>query len=234
MGTEGQKEPERKSRFLTNAPIVIGCIGLLVGGLGGAVFTYWVNRPQSTILVYNPTTVVIANPTATDVIPNLACKIGDAPVSVLFSHVIEFTPSDGPYLESADIALSYPKDTKFFRISALAPSPLHQFKCNEAEADIICMATKLSSKTKAPYRLRLATNAPQPPTITVAAEDLELTDWNTFVGSSDRYFWSEIINTIMLSINSVLFFIFVVVTKKRLKRQSDADAALANKGGTAK
>ncbi len=42
MSTEPQKpdQPKEKSRFLATAPIVISLIALLVGGLGGAVFTY--------------------------------------------------------------------------------------------------------------------------------------------------------------------------------------------------
>jgi len=166
-----QKSP---SRFFTVAPLIIG---VLFGGLGGAVLTYWMNRPQSTVLVYNVTSTAIANPAASDVIPKLSCRIGDEPVSILYSNVIEFTPVEGPYLESAQVAIRYPENTKFFGVAA---QPSHQFDCKQRDADIICSATNLSLREKTAYRVQLATSSPQTPSLTVAGKDLELEDLNTY------------------------------------------------------
>lgn len=169
-----QKSP---SRFFTVAPFIIG---VLFGGIGGAVLIYWMNGPQSTVLAYNVTSAAIANPAASDAIPNLSCRIGDEPVSILYSNVVEFTPVEGPYLESAQVAIGYPEGTKFFGVTAQSPSPLHQFDCKQRDADIICSATNLSSREKTAYRVKLATSSPQTPRLTVVGKDLELEDLNTY------------------------------------------------------
>lgn len=174
---EDENRPKSSSRFFTVVPLIIG---VLFGGVGGAVFIYWMNRPQSTVLAYNITTAAIANPAASDVIPNLSCRIGDEPVSILYSNVIEFTPVEGPYLESAQVAIRFPESTKFFGVTAQPPSPLHQFDCKQRDADIICSATALSSREKTAYRVKLATSSPQTPSLTATGKDLELEDLNTY------------------------------------------------------
>jgi hypothetical protein len=174
---EDRNKPKSPSRFFTVAPLIVG---VLFGGIGGAVFIYWMNRPQSTVLAYKVTSAAIANPAASDVIPNLSCRIGNEPVSILYSNVIEFTPVEGPYLESAQVAIRYPENTKFFGVTAQPPSPLHQLDCKQSDADIICSATALSSREKTPYLVKLATSSPQTPSLSVAGKDLELEDLNTY------------------------------------------------------
>ncbi|HKQ89267.1 MAG TPA: hypothetical protein VJZ77_01195 [Blastocatellia bacterium] len=211
-----QKSP---SRFFSVAPLIIG---MSFGGLGGAVFTYWMNRPQSTVLAYNLTSVVIANPAASDVIPNLSCRIGDEPVSLLYSNVIEFTPVEGPYLESAEVAIRYPESTKFFGVTAQSPSPLHQFDCKQRGADIICSATKLSSREKTAYRVKLATSGPQSPSLTVAGKDLELADLNTYVerqSARDKSIYALIANLVFISITVIAMQIFWVKFKRRVETE---------------
>jgi len=74
-------------------------VGVLCGGLGGAIFTWYVNRPKSTVVTYTIASTTIAAPeSVTGLIPDLKVLIGSDRVQSLYTFNVELVPREGPYL----------------------------------------------------------------------------------------------------------------------------------------
>jgi|ERR1700722_6148521 len=80
-------------------------VGILCGGLGGSVFTWYINRPKPQIVTYNVTTISLgADPTTKNLVPNLKIQVGGENVPVMHTHTIEFNVPRESYVDSADVA----------------------------------------------------------------------------------------------------------------------------------
>src|ERR1700722_2037010 len=83
-------------------------VGILCGGLGGSVFTWYINRPKPQIVTYNVTTISLgADPTTKNLVPNLKIQVGGENVPVMHTHTIEFNVPRESYVDSADVALCF-------------------------------------------------------------------------------------------------------------------------------
>jgi len=75
-------------------------VTLLSGGLAGAVFTSYVNRPKTTVLSYSLGSTTIADTEATSIIPNLKVQIGNEVIRNLYTHTVVFGVANGPQVFS--------------------------------------------------------------------------------------------------------------------------------------
>src|SRR5256885_2010364 len=142
----------------------------LSGGLAGAVFTWYMNRPVPTILAYSVTTTTAG----TDVIgkgliPNLKMQIGKEEISVIHTHAIEFIVQSGPQLDKAEIAITFPPGLRIFGKDEHAPSSsLHKISCSQIDDDLRCIMTPLTPGKLNKYLVILATNQREPSGIITA------------------------------------------------------------------
>ncbi|SRR6266849_7811318 len=73
-------------------------VGVFCGGLGGSVFTWYINRPKSTVVTYTITsTTIAAAKSASGLVPGLKVMIDSEQVASLYTFNIEFRPRQGPY-----------------------------------------------------------------------------------------------------------------------------------------
>jgi hypothetical protein len=77
---------------MSKATILTVVLSFLSGGLAGAIFTWYVHRPQSTYLTYSVGTTPLAAPEATSLIPNLKVQIGTESIKALYAQSKLFTP----------------------------------------------------------------------------------------------------------------------------------------------
>jgi hypothetical protein len=120
------QEPQSKFRWVL--PLVLG---LCSGGLAGAIFTYWINRPKPTIINYRVITTTLAAPEALGLVPGLKVLIGGAPTNALYAHNIDLVPEQGPFLDNLDFAVTFPSPVSVFSTPKLEkPTSLHSLNCD--------------------------------------------------------------------------------------------------------
>jgi hypothetical protein len=112
-------------------------IGICCGGLGGSVFTWYVNHPRSTTVTYSITTTTTgADPMAKALVPDLHLQIGTNEVTALYTHVVSLTTVDGPQLDTLPVAVMFSTPVKFYGYSNEAPSPIHKFSCERIQTGL--------------------------------------------------------------------------------------------------
>src|SRR5438128_7576974 len=95
-----------RTKLALAVPLIVA---MLFGGLAGSVFTWWINRPSPTTLVYNVTTTALGNePLLRSAVPNLRLTVGNEEVPALFIHTVELSVPAGPYLRNSDIVVTFP------------------------------------------------------------------------------------------------------------------------------
>jgi hypothetical protein len=164
-------------------------VGIFCGGLGGAVFTWYVNRPKSTVVTYTIASTTIAAPeSVTGLIPDLKVLIGSDRVQSLYTYNIELLPREGPYLDKAEVAVEFPPEE--FTVSGQstvedsplhiygskfeAPSATNHFDCKQTKAGFLCTIYPLDTTHPRKYRIIAATDQSQPPILTTAAKGVDL------------------------------------------------------------
>jgi hypothetical protein len=102
-------------------------VGILCGGLAGSVFTWYMNRPRPEIITYTVTTVSLgADVTIKNLVPNLKIQVGGEEVPVMHTHTVEFSVPQDSYIDSVEIALTFPTNVLLFG-NVLAPKRLPLF-----------------------------------------------------------------------------------------------------------
>src|SRR5258708_5196995 len=156
---------------VTILTIVLSFLG---GGLAGAVFTWYVHRPQPTYLTYSMGTTPLAAPEATSLIPNLRVQIGAEPIKALYAHTVEFGVPRGPHIDNVDVAITFPNRVRIYGKSVEAPSRVHSITCSELEDGLRCTMSPIAPGLPRNYRIVIATDEKQPPSILTATKDVEL------------------------------------------------------------
>jgi len=166
--------------------------GIFCGGLGGSVFTWYMNRPRPTVLTYRISTTTLSAPEAVGLIPDLKVLIGGVPIQALYAQNMELLPRQGPFVEQADIAFSFSSPVRIYGLHQESPSDLHHVKCvglastSKAVVQLPDPATEISSLTCTiqpilfqegnthPFRITIATDRSEVPRVLVAAKNLEV------------------------------------------------------------
>lgn len=149
---------------------------LLGGGLAGSIFTYWVNRPKTSVVSYSLSSATIADAESGSIIPGLKVQIGSQDVRNLYTHSVVLTVTKGPQIDSADLAIDFPASTKFFGEPGIAtPSPVHKLDCSKIPSGLICKMSPVRREDKLPpFRVSVATDEKADPELVTSTKGLEL------------------------------------------------------------
>jgi hypothetical protein len=152
-------------------------VGIVCGGLGGAVFTWYVNRPKSTVVTYAIATTTIAAPeSVTGLVPDLKVMIGSGQVQSLYTFNVDLLPREGPYLDKAEFAMEFHSDrpVHIYGSKIEAPSATNHIDCSQTGAAFLCTIYPLDTTHPRTYRIAVATDQNTPPTLTTAAKGVDL------------------------------------------------------------
>ena len=149
---------------------------LLGGGLAGSVFTYWVNRPKTTVVSYGLSSATVADTESGSLVPGLRVQIGNQDIRNLYTHSIVLTVTKGPQIEAGDVAIDFPPSTKFFGEPGVAtPSPVHKLDCSKIPSGLICKMSPVRKEDKLPpFRVSVATDEKADPELVTSTKGLEL------------------------------------------------------------
>jgi hypothetical protein len=151
-------------------------VTVIISSLGGAIFTWYMNRPESTsVLSEVNATTFGTDSTVKGFIPNLKIQIGDEEVPIVQMDTIKLHVTKGPFVDSADVAVVFPHKVRLFGpISAEAPSPVHHIFCQALDTGALCTVRPL--KPGSDYTINMATDQSRPPTVVTATKNVELSN----------------------------------------------------------
>jgi hypothetical protein len=215
-------------------------VGICFGGFAGSVFTWYVNRPKPTVVTYSIATTTLSAPEAAGLIPDLKVQIGGSTIQALYAHNIELLPRQGPIIDQADVAFSFPSPIRIYGIHEESPSILHKLQCvgftpgsvtatqlpspASEISDIQCSVHPIlfrENETR-PFRITIATNRNEAPHVQAVAKGLELVRADQFgpkeQGRPDLYTWLLLAVAALLLLRSALTLFEV--------RHRDKDQAL--------
>lgn len=178
-------------------PVLKSLPTLLGGGLAGAALTWYVNQPMPTVVTYRvitTTVVAVEGPAARAVIPKLRIQLDGKEVKSLYTHTIELSVPRGPHVDRAEVAIAFSglslewdlltsrlrefgtttEPTRVFGMISEAPSPVHRIDCEPLKDGARCVLSPLSSATRGSFRVTLAINRRQAPSVVMAEKNVEL------------------------------------------------------------
>lgn len=195
---------------------LVAVLSLLTGGLGGSVFTWFMNRPKSTIVTYNVVNTSTGSATTKSLIPNLKLQIGNEDVSFMSTHTIDLVVQSGPQVETARIAVRFADPfhagvtkLRIYGLGAQAPSPLHHMDCSPGVDSVQCEIGPLTPGSHDKFRLSIATNEPHPEEVFTTTNRVELMKIEDYVGP-DRgptlfpYFFGGLAGIVLASLVSAI------------------------------
>lgn len=208
-----------KSAFLS--PQIIAAF--LGGGLAGAIFTWFVNLPQPTVVTYTRTVTALEESEVTSIIPNLKIQVGDERVKAVYVHLLNFEIHSGPYIDSLNVAITFPDKARIFGKASRAPSPVHHIGCESImDMDgVLCAMAPITRLTQGfnNYQVTLATDQKRPPVVVTAAKNVELLEASLFQA---RKKWPIPISApalLAMSLSVILYFVvFPVLFFRRTRR----------------
>jgi hypothetical protein len=159
------------------APVALSVTATLIGGGAmGSLITWYVNRPNPAVITYTiATTTVTDTSSASSIIPNLRVQLGSEEVKALYAHTIEFNPTSGRYVESADVGVTFPPDVKVFGPPiASVPSVVRHIDCTPVAGGAVCRLSPIKPRSGPPFKVTFATDRKQAPSVESAARDVEL------------------------------------------------------------
>jgi hypothetical protein len=172
-------------------PLLVGFLG---GGLAGNIFTYYANRPSSTIVTYTITTTTLAAPNAEAAIPNLKVQVGNELIHALYAHSIDLSSPRGPFLEQGTVAILFPKKVRIFGTTAEPPTTLSAIACKEIANGARCTLGPISSQLKKPYHIVLATDQHVAPEVEMVGNHIDLLSVENYA-ASDQSSWLKTANS---------------------------------------
>jgi hypothetical protein len=152
-------------------------VGIVYGGLGGAVFTWYMNRPKSTVVTYTIATTTIAAPeSVTGLVPDLKVMIGPGQVKSLYTFNVELVPRKVPYLDRAEIGIEFPAGhlVHIYGSKIESPSTTNHIDCAQTGAGFLCTIYPLDTTHPRKYRITAATDQSQPPILTQPSKGVDL------------------------------------------------------------
>ena len=156
-------------------------VAFLGGGLAGAVFNWYVNRPEPTVVTYNVTTTSAGSSGVKSAVPRLRIQIGDEEIPVVYSNSVEFSVVRGTQIDSADVAITAPTGVRIFGFSSEEPSPIHHVKCIGIQGGIVCTLSPLAQIENGKYRVTLATDQQVPFSVVTSTKNLRLSKLDDFL-----------------------------------------------------
>lgn len=172
-------------------------VGVFCGGLGGSVFTWYVNRSKPTIVTYRVVTTTLSAPEASGLVPDLKVLIGGIPMKALYAHNVELLPRQGS-MDLVEVAFSFSSPAHVYGIHTESPSDLHQVNCSgfggksKRTVQLPDISTEVSSvqcmmgpilfqgDDTRPFRVTVATDSGEAPRVIVVAKNLELVQADQF------------------------------------------------------
>lgn len=197
---------------------------LLTGGLAGAIYTHYANRPEPTSVSAFVSTITIANPqSAGSLIPDLRVQVGSEVIGSLYAQIVTLDVISGPYVDAADVAISFPNAPHIYgKPVTSAPSPLHSIACAPIDNGFRCRMSPLKVNSGGPFRVSIATDKPDPPKVDIVAKDVQLATVGEIAAQKSQ--WPEILAVALggaAALGFVAFALFLIGRYKGL-----ADAAL--------
>lgn len=210
-------------------------VALATGSLAGSIFTWFMNRPQNTVLTYAiSTTTLGADATVKGLIPDLRIQIGGDEIPVVHTHTISIEAQEGPYLESADVAVMFDAPIRVFgKLVAEAPSPLQKIDCTDVDRNgsITCKLSRLATK-KGQYRIAIATDRKNPPKVVMVARNADAIRADVYLANASRIFGFERYNVFQIVLTLVALVPIVImslkdlsISRSRARRDQDMNAA---------
>jgi hypothetical protein len=165
---------EKKANKIPAATVLTVIAAFLGGGFAGSVFTWYVNRPQATVVTYTVSTTSLGTSEVSSVVPNLKLQIGTENVESIYTHTVELAAVKGPFVDQAEFALTLPSDVRVFGMRTDVPTTLHTITCIQTSGATKCKLGPLSSKVAKPFKVVLATNSRDQPNVELAAKNTDL------------------------------------------------------------
>jgi hypothetical protein len=217
-------------------------VGIFCGGLGGSIFTWYVNRPKPTVVTYRIATTTLSAPEAAGLIPDLRVLIAGAPIQALYAHNMELLPRQGPFVDQADVAFSFSSPVRIYGIHEESPSVLHHLECvgfaatsksiiqlpsatNEVSSVQCTMRPILfQAGDTRPFRVTIATDRSEVPRVLIAAKSLELVPADQF-SSKDQdklpiWFW--LVQGFAAATSLNMFSMIYLDVRKRVRERKAA------------
>jgi hypothetical protein len=200
---------------------------LLSGGLAGSVFTYLVNRPKTTVVSYSLSSATIADTESGSLVPGLRVQIGNQDVRNLYTHSIVLTVTKGPQIDSADVAIDFPPNTKFFgEAGVTTPSPVHKLDCGKIPSGLICKMSPVRGEDKLPpFRISVATDEKADPELVTSTKGLELQPAQETLTAASKQATYLQIAVVVLGLFSI--FVSVLVARSAARAVREAESAKA-------
>lgn len=214
--------------------LIVGILALFTGGLGGAVFTWWMNHKEPLVLGYVVTTTTTGTDATTkSLVPGLSLRIGTQDIPAIYTHVVSISRTSG-YADSVDLAATFKQQVTVFGSAFDAPSPVHHIVCEMIPTGTKCKLGPLDGQGE--FRLSLATDNPTAPSLTVAGRDVQLAQLSDAIARLDRaapwWDWPARIAAILVWLTPVLLGLWALRTELRNMlvrsdvRRVDLDAAV--------
>jgi hypothetical protein len=146
-------------------------VAFACGGLGGAVFTWWVKRdPVATVSYGRATASTGTHGPFQSLIPNLSMRIGERNVPVVHLHGLEFTVVKG-FSQAGKVAILFNEAPEVFGTALKRPSPLHSAELDSVPGGFVLTMSPLDKATS--FQVTIATDSEERPTVTTAGRDLQ-------------------------------------------------------------
>ncbi len=181
-------------------------VGVFCGGLGGSVFTWYNNRPKSTVVTYTITsTTIAAAKSASGLVPGLKVMIDSEQVASLYTFNIEFRPRQGPYLDRVEVALEFPSSDPFhiYGSKIESPSTANHIDCNQTKTGFLCILMPLDTTHAGTYRMTIATDQSQAPRLTSAAKGVDFVPAEQFGTGVDKTTWLQMLTWLFVGMSLV-------------------------------
>jgi hypothetical protein len=208
-----------KPSWLTPALIV----AIMCGGLGGAIFTWWVNREEGLTISYViSTTSTGADATTNSLVPGLSLRIGDKDIPVIHTHVISLNRATG-YADRAEIAVTFEGGAlpETFGSSFTAPSAVHSIECEGLKRGFKCRLGPLDGQGE--YKIAVATNIASGPRLAIAGNNVRLVSVQQLADAKASWSLGNYIAYTSLIIASLALLAYFAAIERRLEKKHPAD-----------
>jgi hypothetical protein len=205
---------------------------LLGGGFAGAVFQWYVTRPEPTVVTYTVTTTAVRAGTLKTAVPDLKILVAGEEIPALYTHTVQVAVARGRDVETAELAIELPqssliklfgypdtepKETRIFGVSTEAPSAIHKIECTQLSNGARCTISPLSTKTKGHFAVTIAASQGFNPRVVMSGKDVELVRAQEFLTQEAKSLWSVFSG--MAAYSSALVGVVLGVVVSRLLRR---------------
>jgi len=200
--------------------LVTALTAFLGGGLAGSIFDWYVNRPEAATITYIIKSTILAE-LAKSTIPNLTIKLGEETVQSLFTNTIEFTAQNGPYIDSMEVAITFPEKVRIYGLTSDVPSALHEMVCKQLDNGARCRLSPIDMKTAGSFKVSISTDKKLEPSVLTTAKGVELLAIDQFIErKSGLLSFLRSPKVIIFSLASALYFLIFPPIIFRLLRKA--------------